>query len=228
MKIENISKKIKNYMILDNISLDIEENSTIALIGKNGSGKSTLIKIMSNLSLPTTGRIVNNLKNKDIGLMLEGGNFFFKNLTVYDNLIYFSGIKGVDKKNLHIFIKKYGSFFHIEKLLNKKINELSTGERQYVSILVATVNSPKILFLDEPSNGLDFENTKILVEFLVNYQSKNKISIIIVSHDINFLTKIANTFFFINNGKIIGIKKGNFSINEIEYFYSELLKGDCL
>lgn len=225
MKLININKKINNNKILNNINMEFKPNKITALIGRNGSGKTSLIKILANLSLPTSGEInADKLNNANMSVVFDGTRYFYQNLTVMDNFFYFAGLKGIKKKDVLNFFKNNIDYFEVNNLLNKKIRELSLGQKQYVSLLISIINKPKFLLLDEPSNGLDFENLLSLSNLLKKIKLQNKVYILITSHDINFLSKVADEFYFIEKGEIVGDIKTNVELNILENFYKTIIK----
>jgi len=151
--VDNLCKKYKNFK-LNNVSLKLPKGFIMGLIGENGAGKTTLIKCLSGLIIPDSGAIyIDNLKInsknpkylKDIGIVLEGARNLYWRLSVKSNFYYFGALKGINKKQIDINIKKYNEFFSINDLLNRKVNTLSLGQKQRVAILANILLEPKIL-----------------------------------------------------------------------------------
>ncbi len=232
---DNITKKYKvsNVLALDAISLNIHKNEIVSLLGPNGAGKTTLIKCLSGLIIPDSGAIyIDNLKInsknpkylKDIGIVLEGARNLYWRLSVKSNFYYFGALKGINKKQIDINIKKYNEFFSINDLLNRKVNTLSLGQKQRVAILANILLEPKILILDEPSNGLDIEAKDELLKLLINIKNFNNTTVILTSHDVDFIRKTSDKIVILDKGKIKKtIVNQNISNNMIEEIYLNII-----
>ncbi|WP_343187950.1 ATP-binding cassette domain-containing protein [Buchnera aphidicola (Periphyllus koelreuteriae)] len=178
--LKNIFLKKNNKTILKNISLCIEKNKILTLIGPNGAGKSTLIKIILKLKKQSSGKIIYFKKHR-IGYVPQNVdlNIPFR-MTVYKFMI----MSNLYKKNIIISnLKKVGA----EKLKNKYLNNLSAGEIQKVLLARALLNNPNFLVLDEPTQGMDLLGQIKLYKLIYKIKLKLKCSILIVSHDLNFV-----------------------------------------
>ena len=221
IEISKLSKKYKNGLIaLNNIDLSIKKGEIFALLGPNGAGKSTLINILCGLSHHTSGEvIINNLdlvKNRKkikslIGLVPQELHLeAFE--TVFDNINYSRGLWGKKRDDKYIFnlLKK----LNLEKKKNSLLMQLSGGMKRRVLIAKALSHNPEILFLDEPSAGVDIELRKEMWEVIYNLK-KEGVTIILTTHYIEEAEEIADKVAFINNGKIILVEDKNILLKKL-------------
>ena len=209
--VRNINKSINGKKILSDISFDAYEGDIIGLVGKNGAGKSTLLKVMTGLYSYDGGEIYYyeyNLK-KDfekamsiIGTLIESPDLY-RNLSGMNNLKLFKTMfKNVDEET----IKEIVRIVEMEKYLGKKFKTYSLGMKERLGIASSLINKPRILILDEPTNGLDPVGIKNIFSMLKNMKDT---TIIISSHMLNEIEDICNKIIFINDGKIVGMKNKN-------------------
>ncbi|MDD6272252.1 MAG: ABC transporter ATP-binding protein [bacterium] len=208
IKVRNLNKSINGREILKDINFDIYEGEIVGLIGPNGAGKSTLLKIMSGLYSIDSGDIYYydiDLK-KDfekamsmIGTIIESPDLY-KNLSGEKNLEVFKNMfKGVNEDT----IKEIVCILEMEKFLGKKFKTYSLGMKERLAIANTLINKPKILILDEPTNGLDPIGIKRIFSLL---KSMKDTTIIISSHMLSEIQSLCNKIIFINDGKIVSIK----------------------
>lgn len=208
IKVRNISKTINKKKILDNINFDIYEGEIVGLVGKNGAGKSTLLKIMTGLYSYDEGEIYYynyNLKTdyekamSIVGTLIENPDMY-SNLTGKKNLeIFKSMFKGIDEGTIEEIVR----IVEMEKYLGKKFKTYSLGMKERLGIASSLINKPKILILDEPTNGLDREGVKNIMKMLKELKDT---TIIISSHMLSDIEELCNKIIFINDGKIDSIK----------------------
>lgn len=206
IRVENLTKVIKNNIILDNIELRLEEGKIYGFRGKNGSGKTMLFRTICGLIKPTEGQVVINdeVLGKDIsfpreiGILIENPNFL-NDLTGYKNLKYLANIKKIiGDKEICEAINRVG----LDSKDKRKYKKYSLGMKQRLGIAQAIMESPKIIILDEPTNALDTEGIALLNKILKEYKAKNHI-ILIANHDKEELENIADEIFLVENGKIL-------------------------
>ncbi|MBO4785195.1 MAG: ABC transporter ATP-binding protein [Lachnospiraceae bacterium] len=197
IKVNNVSKKytLKNREIfaLKETSFSIEDNKLTVIYGKSGSGKTTLLNIMAGLLPPSNGSVLLDgvdpyllgdkelslFRNNNIGYIPQGTSGV-SSLTVLENVMLPANIYGVNdiKEKAVSLLKDLG----LENLMDSYPAELSGGELRRVSIARAIINSPKMIFADEPTNDLDKENTEFVLK-LLKEKSREGMSVVIVSHD---------------------------------------------
>lgn len=209
IKVRNLNKKIRGNQILKDISFDIYDGEIVGLVGPNGSGKSTLLKMMSGLYSIDSGEIYYydyNLKYDFekamaiIGTLIESPDLY-KNMTGNKNLKLFKSMfKGVDENT----IKEIVQIVEMEKFLGKKFKTYSLGMKERLGIANSLLNRPKILILDEPTNGLDPVGIKNIIDILKNMEDT---TILISSHMLQEIEGLCDKIIFINNGRIVNIKQ---------------------
>lgn len=228
LAVSNVSKSFHAHKILDNITFQVKNNEIIGLLGPNGAGKTTLMKIICGLITPDTGNILlegASLQQKDINVSFEGDRHLYWPLSCQENIYYFSALKGVFKKDVDHLIKTERKYPVIEPYLSKKYGDLSLGQKQIVSVITSIITQPKILILDEPSNGLDVYYVDELIQVILNYREQTRNSIIISSHDLDFLSKVVDRYIIINNGKFIKeFQKEEITNGELQQIYKNVLE----
>lgn len=206
LQTNNLTKKYKDFVALDNASITIHKGDIYGLIGRNGAGKTTLMKIITTLTNKTGGSFslfgseeeLTESKRR-IGCLIESPAFF-DNLTAYQNLKYYSIQKGiVDEKQIDKVLKTVDLY----KERNKKFKKFSLGMKQRLGIAFAILDNPDFIILDEPINGLDPIGIKEIRDTLKRLNEEEKITILISSHILSELYLIANHFCFIDKGRII-------------------------
>ncbi len=206
--VRNIGKTLGGKRILEDINFDAYEGEIIGLVGKNGAGKSTLLKLMTGLYTIDEGEIIYydyDLKYDYekamslVGTIIETPDMY-KTLTGKKNLKLFKTMfKGVDEGTIEEIVK----IVEMEKYLGKKFKTYSLGMKERLAIASSLINKPKILILDEPTNGLDREGIKKIMDILKGLKDT---TIIISSHMLKEIEDICNKIIFIDNGKIQKIK----------------------
>lgn len=209
IKINNLSKKYQDKYVVKNLNLEIKEGEVFSLLGPNGAGKTTTIKILTTLIPFDKGTItINGLdiikdKNKirEIINVSPQETAVSGNLTVLENLEFFMGIYGVINKKEKI--KELVELFKLNEVLKQKTKTLSGGYQRRLSIAISLINSPKILFLDEPTLGLDVIARRELWKIIQNL--KGKTTIILTTHYMEEASYLSDRIGIINKGKLISL-----------------------
>ena len=209
VEVKNLKKNYSSKEAVKNISFSIKENEILGLLGPNGSGKTTTIGMLLGLLKPSAGEIkINNMSfEKNRIEILSKINFISpyielpKKLTVKQNLIVYGKLYNVE--NLNDRIEYLSEKLRLEELLIRVTGELSSGQKNRVSLAKALINKPKVLFLDEPTASLDPEIGDFVRSFLERYKQENKISILLASHNMNEVTRLCNSVLMMKNGLII-------------------------
>lgn len=200
MNIINISKQYNKKMILDNVSLDIDEGDFFIILGDSGSGKTTLLKIIAGIEKQNSGEI--RLDNKNLGYVFQEP-LLFPNLNVKENVTFALTAKGVSKSEINKKYSRLEEKLELEGLENRMSTELSGGQRQRVSIARTLANEPQFLLMDEPFSSLD-KNLRIKMgEFIKKIQVEFNLTIIFVTHDIDEAVTLGDKIAFLNDGQII-------------------------
>ena len=208
VKVSNLVKTFDTKKIIKNISFNVNENSVTGVLGKNGAGKTTLLGMLMGLISPSSRNIEilgKNLFFKKNEILKEI-NFqspyidLPKKMTVEQNLFFYSRLYGIKKfkDKIYDLVKK----LKMSDLMKKNYGSLSAGQKTKVNLCKALINNPKLLLLDEPTASLDPETSIFIREFLLDYQKKNKSSILITSHNLEEIQSICSKIILLKTGKI--------------------------
>ncbi len=209
IEVINLSKRYKSKQAVNNINFKINENEIVGLLGPNGCGKTTTIGMMLGLLKPTNGKILINgmdIEKNKISL-LHKMNFISpyiempKKLTVRQNLVVYGKLYNVH--NLNEQINYLSNKLRLNKLLNNITGELSSGQKNRVSLAKALINNPTILLLDEPTASLDPETGDFVRTFLENYKKENKISVLLASHNMDEVKRLCSSVLMMKGGIIV-------------------------
>lgn len=207
-----IARKCKTVKAVDDISFQIDEGELVGFIGPNGAGKTTSLKCLSGLLYPTSGKISvlgfipyqrNNNFLKQISLVMGQKNQLWWDLPAMDSLILNKEIYDVSNHKFNAIISELSKILDVENLLKVPVKRLSLGERMKCELIAALIHSPKVLFLDEPTIGLDVVMQKNLREFIKEYNKQYKATIILTSHYMGDVEDLCKRVLVINRGKII-------------------------
>lgn len=210
LEVKNLIKKFKTTIAVNNISLEIEKNSTLGLLGPNGCGKTTSIGMMLGLITPSSGEILIDgmpLNSKNRIELLSLMNFASpyielpKKLTVIQNLEVYARLYGVKDKSDRIY--ELVEDLNLKKFLYKKTGELSSGQKNRVSLAKSLINKPKLLFLDEPTASLDPDVGDFVREYLEQYKNKTELTILLASHNMKEVERLCNKIVMMKQGKIV-------------------------
>ncbi len=209
LKVKNLVKKFKTAIAVNNVSLEIEKNSTLGLLGPNGCGKTTSIGMMLGLITPTSGEIFIDgipLNSKNRIKLLSLMNFASpyielpKKLTVIQNLEVYARLYGVTKRDERI--AELVEDLNLSKFLYKNTGELSSGQKNRVSLAKSLINKPKLLFLDEPTASLDPDVGDFVREYLEKYKNKNELTMLLASHNMKEVERLCSKVVMMKQGKI--------------------------
>ena len=209
IEVINLSKNYKSKKAVNNISFKINENEIIGLLGPNGCGKTTTIGMILGLLKPTNGKVLINGSNLETNKIpiLKKLNFIStyielpKKLKVKQNLIVYGKLYNV--KNLDDRINYLSKKLRLENLLDKITGELSSGQKNRVSLAKALINDPSVLLLDEPTASLDPETGDFIRTFLENYKKEKKISVLLASHNMDEVKRLCNSVLMMKDGSIV-------------------------
>lgn len=210
IQIKNLSKKYKNSLAVDNINFDIGKNKTVGLLGPNGCGKTTSIGMMLGLITPTSGEIfidnknLSSLKRNNILSKINFASPYIelpKKLTVRQNLEVYGRLYGI--KNLDIRINEISDDLDIKNFFHRKTGELSSGQKNRVSLAKSLINKPKLLFLDEPTASLDPDVGDFVREYIEHYKKKNELTILLASHNMSEVKRLCDNVIMMRKGSIV-------------------------
>tara|TARA_X000001036_G_scaffold158240_1_gene150173 strand:+ start:4849 stop:5583 length:735 start_codon:yes stop_codon:yes gene_type:complete len=210
LEVKNLVKKFNSIVAVNNISFEIEKNKTLGLLGPNGCGKTTSIGMMLGLITPSSGQIFINdicLEPKNKIALLTLMNFASpyielpKKLTVKQNLEIYARLYGV--KKISDRISEMTEDLDLKKFLDKKTGELSSGQKNRVSLAKSLINKPKLLFLDEPTASLDPDIGDFVREYLEKYKKKNELTMLLASHNMKEIERLCDSVVMMKQGKIV-------------------------
>jgi ABC-2 type transport system ATP-binding protein len=189
IQVKNLVKKFGNFTANDNLTFEVNRGEIFGFLGANGAGKTTTIKILCGLSHPTSGEVkvagydvyreTENIK-RNIGYMSQKFSLY-ENLTVKENIRFYAGIYGLSKKEIHSRMTELLSTLQIENLKNNLISSLPLGWKQKLAFSVAIFHKPKIVFLDEPTGGVDPITRRQFWDLIYN-AANNGITIFVTTH----------------------------------------------
>ena len=197
IEIKNLTKNYNKFLAVNKISFLIQKNKTIGLLGPNGCGKTTTIGMILGLVTPTSGEII--IENKNISTfkrdeILNRFNFASpyvelpKKLTVRQNLEIYGRLYGI--KNLNERIDEISEDLNIKNFFDRKTGELSSGQKNRVSLAKSLINKPEVLLLDEPTASLDPDVGDFVRSYIQDYKSKNKVTILLASHNMSEVERL--------------------------------------
>ena len=210
IEIKDLSKIYGKYLAVNKINFEIQKFKTLGLLGPNGCGKTTTIGMILGLVSPTEGEIIienkniNNFKRDEI---LKRFNFASpyvelpKKLTVKQNLEIYGRLYGVS--NLRDRVNEISSDLDIKEFFERKTGELSSGQKNRVSLAKSLINKPEVLLLDEPTASLDPDVGDFIRSYIQDYKSKNKVTVLLASHNMNEVERLCDNIIMMRRGKII-------------------------
>ncbi len=209
LEVINLSKVYNNINAVKDISFKVNRNEIIGILGPNGCGKTTTIGMILGLLKPTNGKALINgidIETNRVNL-LDNLNFISpyielpKKLTVKQNLEVYGRL--YDVKNLKTKIEYLSDKLRLQDIINKITGELSSGQKNRVSLAKSIINDPTVLLLDEPTASLDPETGDFIRSFLENYQKERETSILLASHNMNEVERLCSSVLMMNKGSII-------------------------
>ena len=214
-----VKPKYKIIKAVKNISFSVEKGEMIAFIGPNGAGKSTSIKMMTGILYPNKGEIdvlgLDPRKNRkklayEIGCVFGQKEQLWMHLTPYDNFKFFGAIYDIPNSRVEKKIRELSDLFELEEFINTPVRNLSLGQRIRCEIVASLIHEPKVLFLDEPTIGLDpvvKENIRVLIKRM---NKEYKTTVVLTSHDVSDIEKLCKRVIIINKGQVVDERKNQF------------------
>ena len=216
--------KYKTINAVDDISFSVEEGEILAFIGPNGAGKSTTIKMLTGILYPTSGDMmvkgINPSKERKklaytIGTVFGQKEQLWTHLTPYDNFKFFGAIYDIPNKEIETRIEELKTTFELDEFINTPVRNLSLGQRIRCEIVASLIHKPKILFLDEPTIGLDPVVKENIRKLIKQMNKELGTTIFLTSHDIGDIEKLCKRVIIINKGKILM----DDTMNNLKYHY---------
>lgn len=205
-------RKYNQTIALDDLNLEIGENELVGFIGPNGAGKTTTLKILSGILYPTSGsaRVLGftpfEKKHqflKQISFLMGQRNQLLWDLPATDTFLLNKEIYEIEDRDFKKMVAELSSLLNCQKLLEKPVKTLSLGERMKMELIAALLHKPKIVFFDEPTIGLDIFSQETIRDFIKEFQAEYKATIILTSHYMEDVKRLAKRLIIINKGKIL-------------------------
>ena len=224
LKLENVSKTFVGKQAVDSISFEVDKPGVFGLLGTNGAGKTTTIRMLLGIIKKDTGEITWNgkpveRKSVNFGYLPEERGVYPKT-KIYDQLMYFAKLKGMNKTDADKEIKKWAEVLKVQEYLQMQAEKLSKGNQQKIQFMTAIIHNPELIVLDEPFSGLDPVNTEILKNVIIDLVKQGKY-IIMSSHQMASIEEFCTDILILNKGKTVlkgnlkGIKEG-YKANRLE------------
>ena len=213
IEVKNLNKIYDKIIAVKDLTFEINKGKIIGLLGPNGCGKTTTIAMILGLLKPTSGEVIikgKNIEKERINL-LEKMNFISpyvelpKKLTVEENLKVYADLYGVTNTNEKIY--ELVNELRLNEFLKKKTGELSSGQKNRISLAKALINDPEILLLDEPTASLDPETGDFVRSFIEHYSSKTNVTILLASHNMNEVERLCDSVMMMKDGTIVDTGK---------------------
>ena len=219
-----IKPKYKTVNAVNNINFTVKKGEVLAFIGPNGAGKSTTIKMLTGILYPTSGQIeVNGIDpskerkklSYKIGTVFGQKEQLWMHLTPYDNFKFFGAIYDIPNKEIETRIEELKNTFELKEFINTPVRNLSLGQRIRCEIVASLIHKPEILFLDEPTIGLDPVVKENIRKLIKKMNKELGTTIFLTSHDIGDIEKLCKRVIIVNKGKIIM----DDTMNNLKYHY---------
>jgi len=213
IEVKNLNKIYDKIIAVKDLTFEINKGKIIGLLGPNGCGKTTTIAMILGLLKPTSGEVIikgKNIEKERINL-LEKMNFISpyvelpKKLTVEENLKVYADLYGVTNANEKIY--ELVNELRLNEFFKKKTGELSSGQKNRISLAKALINDPEILLLDEPTASLDPETGDFVRSFIEHYSSKTNVTILLASHNMNEVERLCDSVMMMKDGIIVDTGK---------------------
>lgn len=220
----NLSKEYRKFKALDNVSINVEEGKVYGLLGPNGAGKSTLLKLITQVIKPSSGQIIykghqifqNDLA--EIGSIIENPAIY-PNLTAVENLRVLTTLLNINEDRIGEVL----ATVNLTNTGNKLAREFSLGMKQRLGIAMALINNPKLLILDEPTNGLDPMGIAELRELIKSF-TNDGITVLISSHILSEIDQVADKVGILVNGKLAYEGENNKGSDHLENLFMDIIK----
>lgn len=211
IRVKNLTKKYGKFTAVDGISFDVKEGEVFAFLGPNGAGKTTTIKMLTTLTKPTGGEVFLNNHNvtekpsetrKSFGIVFQDPSLD-NELTAYENMQFHAVLYGVPKDDLKERIHKLLKLVELQERKDHFVKNFSGGMKRRLEIARGLLHKPKVLFLDEPTLGLDPQTRKHIWNYIRNLNQEEKVTVFFTTHHMDEVEKMAEKVAIIDNGKII-------------------------
>lgn len=207
IEIKGVTKRYANHLALNNISLNVPEQSIYGLLGPNGAGKTTLIRILNQITAPDTGQVLIDGKPlqpkhiERIGYLPEERGLY-KKMKVSEQAIYLAQLKGIERQEAERRLRQWFEKFQISEWWNKTVEELSKGMQQKIQFITTVIHQPDILIFDEPFSGFDPINANLLKDSILELRNQGA-TILLSTHNMSSVEELCDSMTLINKGEKI-------------------------
>lgn len=206
LNLKNVSKTYSGKKVVDNISFSLDKPGVFGLLGTNGAGKTTTIRMILGILNKDCGEVTWNgkpvdRKNVNFGYLPEERGVYQKTI-IFDQLLYFAELKGMNKKEAEESIKKWAKELKVEEYLHKTAEKLSKGNQQKIQLMTALIHNPELVVLDEPFSGLDPVNTDLIKNIIINLVKQGKY-IIMSAHQMVTIEEFCSDILILDKGKTV-------------------------
>ena len=244
IRTENLSKvfekgKKKEVTALDHVNLEIGRGEVFGLIGPNGAGKTTLIRVLVGLLTPTEGQAwvlgkdvvedIDYIRPRVALLPQEAG--IYERLTARENIVYYGGLYGIPEDELHLRADRLLDIVGLREKENYQVKGFSGGMKRKVLVARALVIEPEVLFLDEPTTGIDTIGARVVRNLLKKLSSEEKRTIVLTTHDLNEASELCHRVGILNEGRLVATGKPNeleekYKAANLEEVFTGLVTGE--
>lgn len=224
IRTENLVKRFKDVLALDRVNLSIKRGEVFGLLGPNGAGKTTLIRILTGIFAPTEGKVevlgYDVTKNSEelrrkIGLLPQEAETY-ENLTAWENIAYYAGMYGLDNNEIKLRTEKIIELIGLKERARDLTKDFSGGMKRKVLVGRALALHPEILFLDEPTTGIDVLGARRVRNLLRQLSEKEKITTVLTTHDLTEVEQLCDRVGILVNGKLVAIGNSDELENEFK------------
>ncbi|PWK13812.1 ABC transporter ATP-binding protein [Tumebacillus permanentifrigoris] len=208
IQVEHVSKRFGAQQVLDDMNFTVRRGEIVGLLGPNGSGKTTMIRLLNGVILPDRGTIRVGTHNpaldgdpirRQSGILTEGAGLYHE-LSGLENLKFFAKLHGVqDKQRLLDLLEQFDLTAHMHKL----VGTYSTGMKKRLGLAKALIHRPELLFLDEPTNGLDPEGIQLVMKYIRDLNRAEGTTILLCSHVLHTIEEVCHAYIFMENGRVL-------------------------
>lgn len=211
LKVQNLTKKFKKTVAVDNITFEVKPGEIVGLLGENGAGKTTTLRMIATMLKPTSGNVmIDNYNIKDhpnkirekIGILFGGDVALYDRLSGKENMLYFAKLNGMSDQDAINAVEKITADLKINEYIDRPVGKYSRGMKQKVSLARSIIHHPEIMLFDEPSTGLDVLSSKLIHDFILKCKTENK-AIVFSSHNMYETEKLCDRIVIIHQGKIV-------------------------
>ena len=238
LQVNNLSKKFKDKIAVNNISFTVSPGEIVGLLGENGAGKTTTLRMISTMLKISEGEILVNNYNaakdpekvrNEVGILFGGDVGLYERLTGRENIKYFADLYGMKKNETNKRIDELAKSFEMEDYINKPVSKYSRGMKQKISIARSIIHTPSVMLFDEPTTGLDVSASRVVQDFILKCKEEGK-TILFSSHSMKEVEKLCDRVVIINKGTLlenctITELKEKYNNNDLEEVFLSLIGG---